>query len=546
MHPTPELAPDYYRKNFHILLDHAVSLYGDLLSEDELLWIGRFQSMSIPSQCLLIRMLSRKGEWFRSDKLVYNEIHNIPACLIELEQQSLIQLPSALSARTLAQELLTKPEITTLFPAIQKSFPKAAIIEALPDEDIETQQFEFSCIRLLHANLMSIFTALFFTNTQQDFTQFVLSDLGLNQFEHYKLNHELRYFKHRDELDLLLQIHEFNNQYYDQRKPTLDQVNHWLRVLPPACVHNDINKKRAHFINKLARELERYEQYDKALEWFDEHALPPSRERRARIWEKQNKDEHALQLVREMIQSPYDVDEKEVAQRIERKLLRKLGHNAKAQKKPTFEEVFIELDLSQDRVEIASQQYFSREGWDVFYLENSFLNGLFGLTFWDCIFAPVQGAFNHAYQYRPLDLYRPEFSQKRAIELDKAFHEFLDDGYESLEKRYISKQGIANPYVIWEVLTREHIQLAKRALPKEKLVELFKVMLSDMRNFRAGQPDLVAFKGNQFRFIEVKGPGDKLQQNQVRWLHACQQIGINAQVCYVNFPKKIQNNWRFF
>ncbi|WP_104400586.1 VRR-NUC domain-containing protein [Vibrio penaeicida] len=538
MHPTPELAPDYYHKNFQLLLDHALGIYGDLLSEDELLWINRFQSLNVSPQCLLIRMLSRKGEWFRSDKLVYEEIEDIQASLIELEQKNLIQVPATLSAKTLAHELLTKPEITTLFPSMGKSLPKSTIVATLPEEELNTGQLQFSCIQLLHANLMPIFTALFFTNTHQDFTQFVLSDLGLSQFESYKIDRELRYFNHRDELDLLLQIGELSNQYYEQRKPTLEQVNHWLRDLPPAIAHSDINKKRSHLVNKLARDLERFEQYDSAIDWFNKNTLPPSRERRARIWEKQDKNEHALQLVREMIESPYDVDEKEVAQRIERKLLRKLGHTAKAQKKPVFEEVFIELDLSQDRVEIASQQHFCREGWDVFYLENGFLNGLFGLAFWDCIFASVQGAFNHAYQYRPLDLYRPEFSQMRAIELDRSFKEFLNDGYEALEKRYIEKQGKANPYVIWELFALEHIQLAERALPKEKLAELFKVILSDMRNFRAGQPDLVAFKGNQFKFIEVKGPGDKLQQNQIRWLQAFQKLGVNAEVCYVNFPRK--------
>lgn len=274
MRPTPELAPDYYHKNFQLLLDHALGIYGDLLLEEELLWIDRFQSLSVSSQCLLIRMLSRKGEWFRSDKLVYEEIEDIQTSLIELEQQRLILLPASLSAKTLAHELLTKPEIVALFPSAGKSLPKATIIATLSEEEINTGQLQFSCIQLLHAKLMPIFTALFFTNTQQDFTQFVLSDLGLNQFESYKLSRELRYFNHRDELDLLLQISELNNQYYEQRKPTLEQVNHWLGELPPACTHNDINNKRSHLVNKLARDLERFEQYDSAVDWFSENTLP--------------------------------------------------------------------------------------------------------------------------------------------------------------------------------------------------------------------------------------------------------------------------------
>jgi Holliday junction resolvase len=88
------------------------------------------------------------------------------------------------------------------------------------------------------------------------------------------------------------------------------------------------------------------------------------------------------------------------------------------------------------------------------------------------------------------------------------------------------------------VFIPEYITQASSALPKDQLVELFRVMLSDMRNFRAGQPDLVAFKNGELKFIEVKGPGDKLQQNQIRWLQKFQQLGVNAEVCYVNFSKK--------
>ena len=51
----------------------------------------------------------------------------------------------------------------------------------------------------------------------------------------------------------------------------------------------------------------------------------------------------------------------------------------------------IELDLSQQRVELASKAYFESLGWNVFYAENALLNSLLGLTFWDAIFAPIEG-----------------------------------------------------------------------------------------------------------------------------------------------------------
>jgi hypothetical protein len=35
--------------------------------------------------------------------------------------------------------------------------------------------------------------------------------------------------------------------------------------------------------------------------------------------------------------------------------------------------------------------------------------------------------------------------------------------------------------------------------------------------------------------IEVKGPGDRLQDNQIRWLHYFAEHGIPVAVCYVQW-----------
>jgi hypothetical protein len=35
--------------------------------------------------------------------------------------------------------------------------------------------------------------------------------------------------------------------------------------------------------------------------------------------------------------------------------------------------------------------------------------------------------------------------------------------------------------------------------------------------------------------IEVKGPGDRLQDNQLRWLDFCAEHGMPVQVCYVQW-----------
>lgn len=65
------------------------------------------------------------------------------------------------------------------------------------------------------------------------------------------------------------------------------------------------------------------------------------------------------------------------------------------------------------------------------------------------------------------------------------------------------------------------------------LMELFKVQLSDLKLYRNGMPDLIAFKGEQFEWIEVKGPGDKLQDNQWRWIKEFNRLNVPFAVCYV-------------
>ena len=66
---------------------------------------------------------------------------------------------------------------------------------------------------------------------------------------------------------------------------------------------------------------------------------------------------------------------------------------------------------------------------------------------------------------------------------------------------------------------------------------MFERLLADPRNHRTGLPDLIRFWPAEQRYamVEVKAPGDKLQDNQIRWLQFFAQHGIPAQVCHVTW-----------
>ncbi|MFI3276652.1 VRR-NUC domain-containing protein [Vibrio sp.] len=541
---NPQLSPTYYLDNFNRLIEHAQTLYPELLSDDECRWLSEYKRLSISSQCLIVRLLSRKGCWFRSDKLAYVEIPDIDTALQELSSSRFITLSHPIHKHDLeitqlelGLNLLTKPELLNLFPSLKsnKAAKKDELLALLEPEVFDQfQNLSFNCIYVVESQVIDVLLLLFFANTYQDLSQFVLSDLGLNTFENYPLSKQRRFFTAREQINQLLEMREVQHQYYDGDRKDPEFIERLLQAIPEESEHRSIARKRSRLINDLARDLERLSQNDQAVFWFKQSVLPPSRERLARIYDKQDELDLMCDIVTNIKTNPSDVSELEVAAKLEQRLLRKQGQKVPRASKPTCEKIRLELDLSQTRVELAVKQHFENQGWDVYFSENSFLCGLFGLAFWDVIFSDVEGAFINRYQHRPLDLYHSDFVDKRAEQIEAVFQTLSEHGLNHLLETYDNKQGIANPFVHWIHFPKALIEHSMASIPNTLLVDLFQVILSDLKLFRTGMPDLIAFKGDEFHWIEVKGPGDKLQDNQWRWIKEFERLSVPFSVCYVN------------
>lgn len=534
MENTVELAPDYYLDNFFKLTQHATEWYSDLLSEDEHQWLSAFKSLSKPAQCLLVRLYSRKGCWFRSDKLNYQEIENIQSALDELATHGFVSLSPDLTIQELAANLLTKPEIVTIYPEHPKSLKKEALVACLSEERFELfEALDFTVIKLNSAHMIDVLLTLFFANTHQDLSQFVLDDLGLHQFEQYQLSKARRFFESREQIDRLIELSQLSNLYWQCDRKQKANLDILIEAMPEQVEHRYVDRKREHMINDIARDYERINELEIAIALFETTTLTPSRERRARIYDKLEQNDLFGDVVTEMLTHPIDVSEFEVAQKLEQRVKRKQGLKVPRATKPKCNEYHIELDLSQQRVELATKTHLESLGWTVFYSENTLLNSLLGLTLWDAIFAPIEGAFINAYQHRPLDLYHAEFADKRKQLIEKALEQVQQGNTQALFDKYRDKVGISNPFVSWAYVNEELISLALKHIPNELLVELFNVQLSDLKLYRNGMPDLIAFKDGKFEWIEVKGPGDKLQDNQWRWIKEFNRLNVPFSVCYV-------------
>jgi hypothetical protein len=173
---------------------------------------------------------------------------------------------------------------------------------------------------------------------------------------------------------------------------------------------------------------------------------------------------------------------------------------------------------------------------NVHYVENGLVNSLFGLLCWRAIFAPIPGAFFHEFQSGPADLSSGDFYARRRQEFADCLAELESGQYKATIRRTLAeKAGIQSPFVAWR-LSKSLLESALTCFPAAHLRVWFEWIVRDPTN-RAGFPDLVQFwpLERRYRLIEVKGPGDRLQDNQRRLLEYCVSHAMPVSVCHVRW-----------
>jgi len=278
---------------------------------------------------------------------------------------------------------------------------------------------------------------------------------------------------------------------------------------------------------QIARQIERNRDLPEALERYRQCALPPCRERMTRILAQQGEIEAALELCAQIVADPIDETELQFAGPFAARLGRKHARQTPAAIdktmaacQPEIENLALEY---QDSVELAAAAHYNAldAAETCYYVENSLFNGVLGLLIWDVIFAPLPGAFFNPFQHRPSDFYAPDFCARRADLLRQAWDAARGIGAmrRIVKLRWQQKFGIMNPLVNWPALNPTLIELALDRIERAHWHAIFERILQDLRNNRAGFPDLVHFPpAGGYCLIEVKGPGDTLQKNQQRWL----------------------------
>lgn len=529
--------PFYYLHHFQEVLSWVASRHGDLLNDDEFAFVSAFGALPRPARALLVRMVTRKGEHFRADKLVYPEIGDTLSAAAPLIDHGWLDPAPTLDLPTLFR-LFTKAELRPLLreplaaAGVPASARKADWLDALSElEDVYQAPSDTPVYHLTLMPLCDRFRLMFFGNLYQDWSEFVLSDLGTFQYEPVSFSQGVRPFQSRRDVDAYLHLNACRDRF--QAGDALEEVE---AALPPAPDSPWARERWDRLCFKLAREWERAGELERAGALYQDCRHPGARGRRLRVLERLEHYDAALTLAREADQAPESEAERQQLRRLLPRLHRKLGLPRPTPAAPARPEV-LHLSLPPAAsVEQAAAQALATPEAPVHYVENSLLPGLFGLLFWDAIFAPVPGAFFHPFQSGPADLHHPEFRHRRRAEFDAGFRALADGEHRArILARYREKFGRLSPFVHWGRLSEALLEQALDCLPADHLALCFERLLADIAANRAGLPDLIQFWPAQrrYRMVEVKGPGDRLQDNQRRWLDFFIARDLPVAVCQV-------------
>ncbi len=596
------LAPHryYYLHNFERALQWLGQRYGDVLDAQEQQFLADFAQAPMQSQALMVRMLMRRGPWFRADKLLYEEIPDVHAAAQPLLALGWIDADADMALAELFA-LHTKPELLQIFAnaGLARSLRKADMLAQLAQwaqpSDPSTEQAaeellqpyhrwhpqaEHAAWRVTIAELAEGLRLMFFGNLHQDWSEFVLADLGIFKYETVAFDAQSRAFQTRADVQGYRQLQQWRQAVDEDedRQALMEALAAWRSANPW------LQQRHAKVLLRLGQACERSQSWALAEQAYAASPYPGARHRRMRVLERMERFDEALALASAAAQQPESDEESQRLARMLPRLRRHLGQRSASRRALKPEVAQLREDVALDRVlrmprmapggaamdalsdaaaleaalragealdateapeglrlmpvEYALRDHWHRDDAPVFYVENALVNSLFGLLCWPAIFAPLPGAFFHPFQAGPADVYAPDFVARRAA-LFGACLAMLDDGSyaDVIRQRFADKAGLQSPFVFWGTLTEALLAHALACIPAAHLKLLFQRLLGNLQANRTGFPDLVRFwpAERRYQLVEVKGPGDKLQDNQIRWLEYCAAHGIPVGVCHVQW-----------
>ncbi|MFN4145971.1 MAG: VRR-NUC domain-containing protein [Runella sp.] len=548
MEKNPDLPLKYYLDYFRFLVDFVEQLYAPILNEREQTFLQKFNNLSEDAQCLFVRFGNRKGLFFRTSKLKYPEINDIPAALYELEDAGFIE-PLATSHASYQDEILslfTKEEWLRQAPPSElslKPLKKPDLIRYLAHTfsfDTLIESISEPVVKMNFEVEVMMMKFLFFGNRYADMTEFVIRDLGKVNFERYRDDAYTARFATRQEAEDKLRVSLALEEFYEKQETVtppeeiFDWFMNWQATL--SSLSEVAQPSYVRFVNRVGAFLERQKLSEQALEVYQLTDQVPARERRVRLLHKIGLSEEARALCEEIALQPQNADERFFAL----DFIEKINHAKRRTKKSVTrflqeaQSVVISGNF-RPNVEQGVANYFIENGYQAVHSENYPWRGLFGLVFWDIIYDQNVQAIHHPLQRMPSDFYQPDFYRKREPQIKQrlAALDTQQKWTQVVVQTFQEKFGTANVLVDWSEVLLQLVLLIVRYLTPTQFRAVLLEMAVNLRENTRGFPDLMVWNEAGLELVEVKSPTDHLSAQQLYWIQFFADHQIKASVLRV-------------
>lgn len=199
-------------------------------------------------------------------------------------------------------------------------------------------------------------------------------------------------------------------------------------------------------------------------------------------------------------------------------------------------------DGEQCGVEELALQFYAGEGggWQGVHTESGIWLTIYALLMWDIIFADVPNVFRNRFQNAPLDMESDHFYIARRILIEphlQKIHEGMAEAI--LIISWESHFGAVCRGFNWERHSLSELRAAVTCIGGPCLANMCRLLAQDYRSWSSGMPDLLLWRfsgaySGEAKLVEVKGPRDRLSEQQRAWLLTLIDCGFDAEVCKVS------------
>lgn len=529
----------YYLDHFVEMLDFVERTYGEILTEEHRSFTARFRRLSKDAQCLLIRMVNRRGAIFNRALFKYPEITDL-----ETAARDLIACGHARGLRVedYSAFVLCLPKTALLDGAraagfgreIRTSWSKPVLtnffVAAIPFDLAAKHCGAGGFIVLDNTRPIEFLLYLYFGKTAEDLKNFALRDLGV-----LRTNRETSFsarFADADEAHACFHYSQVLDRIEVRSADIYQRAVAAILNGPPRTTEYaaDLAARAACQVGQF---FEKQGDKDLAERLYRFGGSGDCRERLVRLLYAKGDKEAAENLLREMIDDPESDDEHLFATDF---YARKFGGRRTGLCTELLRSgrTIVVDDMHRGNPEAGVASVLRRQGGQVYFAENTLWHTLFGLLFWDELFE--SGQLHSGFDWIPHCLRDRTFHRRFAQQIDGKLAEVrAGNALPIILRTVAARWGRPNGIFAWD-----HVQMgALRALLEgagaDGLAEIVRAMSEDFRGMRDGFPDLMQVRDGKVSFIEVKAEGDAIRRNQLSRLRQLENAGIPAEIGRVDY-----------